>query len=304
MYKIDALSARCTLFPPPSRPSSSSSLRLVQWNINALSYLASPGEAVLSVLRELDADVIMLQEFSEAPPARGGGDPERDATPAQRALLHAVRAAGYVHTVLSQVAWPTLLASRLPLAGSPPSSVALSANRAAARMEVRCASGACCTLYATHLDFQSAPARRAEAGALLGDARAAGAQATIIAADFNQPRAADSTREEWDWIMQWREAHGSPASDGVDELLQRTGFTCCLDEEGIRTNWQPGVPPPPTHWTGTAIDRAYSRGSVRCVAVWLHSSAASDHHPVVTDWLVWDTAGAAGGERKEGAISI
>ena len=53
---------------------------------------------------------------------------------------------------------------------------------------------------------------------------------------------------------------------------------------GPDRNWE-GPHPPPTHWTSTNIDHAWSKG-LEVVGVYVVPSPFSDHLPVVTDWVV------------------
>ena len=303
----DGVAGRPVTGLPPPRPEHAA-LRLAQYNVQALAFARSSAGAasataagICDLLLGTQSDVVILQEFTEAAQQAWPLDPQRE--PLAHGLAQRLAAAGFAHQhlALDQI-YPTFMASRLPLA-SPPlpaaSQHALSSSCTALRLRVCAAGGRAVEVLGCHLDFQMARKRLVEIKALLAcaqDAAAAAAAAgappaaLLLAADFNQPRACDYTAEEWGWIMAWRAEHGEGASDGVDELLQGAGLACAYDAEGAGRNWPAGAPPPPTHWSGMSIDRAYSKG-LACCGVYIHPSALSDHHPVVTDWR-W----AQGGE--------
>jgi endonuclease/exonuclease/phosphatase family metal-dependent hydrolase len=228
-----------------------------------------------------------------------------------------------VHQLLAlDQAYPTFVASRLPLAPLPPPAASqhkLGGLCTAVRLRVRTAEGRAVEVLGCHLDYLSAEVRLAQARGLLEcvqgataavGAAAAAVSATLLAADFNQPRQADCTAEEWGWIMAWREAQGEGASDGVHELLHGAGFACAHDAEGADRNWPAGAPPPPTHWTGTTIDRAYSSSpaaggvGLACVGLYVHPSGLSDHHAVVSDWRWAEKEGVEGGGSGGGAAAV
>lgn len=164
-------------------------------------------------------------------------------------------------------------------------------SRGAAFLRVRARSGREVAVYGTHLDHLWHESRLAEAGALLEhiDAHARGG-AVVVAADWNQQRPGDYLAEEWTLIVANKAARHEPPVDGVDELLRRRGFRCCIDDtDGAvrQQNWPRGAPPPPTHWTSTVVDYAYcTGGGVRAAAVYVVPSTVSDHLPVVIDWAL------------------
>lgn len=300
----DGVAGRPVTGLPPPRPERAA-LRLAQYNVQALAYFRSSAGAasataagICDLLLGTQSDVVILQEFTEAEQQAWPLDPERE--PLAHGLAQRLAAAGFAHQhlALGQI-YPTFVASRLPLAPAPlpaASQHALSSSCTALRLRVCTAGGRAVEVLACHLDFQIARKRLEEARALLACALPVDAQAAppavLLAADFNQPRACDYTAEEWGWIMAWRAEHGEGASDGVDELLQGAGFACAYDAEGAGRNWPAGAPPPPTHWSGMSIDRAYSKG-LACCGVYIHPSALSDHHPVITDWR-WAEGGGEG----------
>ena len=109
--------ATSTLMAPPPKPRDASSVRFVTWNVNILCgpdwKTVVQAEEVAAVLRELDADVIVLQEVPiEAL------DEKWDAVLKQpmarvRALDALLQGMGYTTQLRSSADNPTLLATRL-----------------------------------------------------------------------------------------------------------------------------------------------------------------------------------------------
>jgi endonuclease/exonuclease/phosphatase family metal-dependent hydrolase len=311
LYAADAAASRPVSRLPPARPAPAA-LRLTQYNVQALSYnrscAATPAATAAGIgdlLLGTGSDVLVLQEFVLSP--QGAWPLDKADEPLAHGLAQRLAAGGFVHQLLAlDQAYPTFVASRLPLAPLPPPAASqhkLGGLCTAVRLRVRTAGGRAVEVLGCHLDYLSAEVRLVQARGLLECMQSVDASATLLAADFNQPRQADYTAEEWGWIMAWREAQGEGASDGVHELLHGAGFACAHDAEGVDRNWPAGAPPPPTHWTGTTIDRAYcssSSGGLACVGLYVHPSGLSDHHAVVSDWC-W--AEKEGGEGEEGGGS-
>jgi endonuclease/exonuclease/phosphatase family metal-dependent hydrolase len=146
------------------------------------------------------------------------------------------------------------------------------------------------TIVGTHLNHvDPGGIRKAEIEALLADAELnlSGALQkgvpTIIAADFNMQREADHLPDEWRQIVESQKDRGSVTVDGVADRLAESGFACVFDHPDADRNWPHGAPPPPTHWTSTCVDQAWSRG-LQLLGVYVVQSDTSDHLPVVTDW--------------------
>eukprot|EP00443_Scrippsiella_acuminata_P120438 CAMPEP_0115602708 /NCGR_PEP_ID=MMETSP0272-20121206/16051_1 /TAXON_ID=71861 /ORGANISM="Scrippsiella trochoidea, Strain CCMP3099" /LENGTH=396 /DNA_ID=CAMNT_0003038207 /DNA_START=44 /DNA_END=1231 /DNA_ORIENTATION=+ len=117
--------------------------------------------------------------------------------------------------------------------------------------------------------------------------------ATVILADFNQPRSRDHDNEE-DWhVVVTGLAHpyvAQPGDDGVADFMEAQGFSCSYDISGAKNNFGERRAPPFTHWTGTTIDFAYvhglSQAGVEVAGVYVKYTGLSDHLPVVTDLRV------------------
>jgi len=118
--------------------------------------------------------------------------------------------------------------------------------------------------------------------------------ATLVLADFNQPRRRDHDCEE-DWnVVVTGLAHpwvAQPGDDGVADYMEAQGFRCSYDADGAKRNFGRGRRAPPfTHWTGTSIDFAYVHGlaqaGVEVDGVYVKYTGLSDHLPVVTDLRV------------------
>lgn len=128
----------------------------------------------------------------------------------------------------------------------------------------------------------------------------------ILAGDFNQQRPNDYRPDEWTKIASSKELRDEASvCDGVDELLHQHGFACVYDDDDHKNNnnndkhkqrtitttnnmnWS-GPLPPATHWSGTVVDYAYSRGgpNFRNVGTYVSPSALSDHRLVITDWTM------------------
>lgn len=295
LYGNDVMSGGLVSGPPPGRHDSTS-LRLVQWNLNSLMYglSMSLGPAVASqrvatLLLDLDPDVIVLQEFGSTRWSRRKSSIQ--SYPGLALLEEALKTAGFELSV-SPNAFPTLAASRLP-ASSPSTGRMLSRDRGVIRVVVRSRDGDV-SINGTHLDAYDATSRIAEAATLLGDADAEPALPAMFCADMNQLRERDYTPEEWGWISEGRAKLDSPPSDGVSEMWEKAGFRCCFDESNAARNWPKDNPPPPSHWTGTNIDHTYGRG-IECIGVFVIPSLLSDHLPVLSDWIIRTHGGAKPG---------
>jgi len=128
---------------------------------------------------------------------------------------------------------------------------------------------------------------------ILGDPEDDAYCPVLIAGDFNQQRQQDYSDDVWESITASMQNRGQPEDDGVSQLLQASGFTCCFDYPSARTNWPTSQNPPPTHWTSTIVDYTYGRG-VEAQAVYVGHSSLSDHQPVVTDWITAEPMGSRG----------
>lgn len=288
-YVKDIKSGELVSNPPPARHSSTS-LRLIQWNINSLMYghsltigPAVASQKVSKLLLDLEPDVITLQEFGSIRMMRRSSI---ESYPGLLLLVEILETSGF-ELFFSPNAFPTLVAARFP-ANVPSTGRMLSSDRGVVRVVVRTHDGNTVAINGTHLDAYDDTSRFSEAAILLADADAEPTLPTIFSADMNQPRERDYAPEEWDWISKSRSQQNSPQSDGVSEMWEEAGFRCCFDDPKADRNWPADCLPPPTHWTGTNIDHTYGRG-LKCVGVYVIPSLLSDHLPVLSDWVI--TAG-------------
>jgi len=287
-----------SVIPPPKAASGSESclLRTCQWNIH---YLYAPwlretaeeismlshAENVANAILGVNADVIVLNEFDYS-----GRSPE--ATGLERLCVR-LENAGYAIYDLCECSFPTAIASRLPVISS--AAFPLDTTRAAVQVTVNAGSSNTnvpITIFGTHLedsDRGNGKYRLDEAKELLANVESTtdSNDPVLIVGDLNQQRSVDYTTEEWKVICDNKSQRSSLQSDGVSTLLTSAGFTCCYDQVNANTacNWRPGVSPPPTHWSSTVIDYAYSR-KVKLVGIHILPYNLSDHRMVVSDWLV------------------
>ena len=108
---------------------------------------------------------------------------------------------------------------------------------------------------------------------------------TIVLADFNQPLEAHYDAEEWRVIAAGLSSPyvNQPLADGVQPLLQGSGFRCAY-AEAATDNFGGRPAPPYTHWTGTTVDFAYVHGDEAAVhGAYVRPTPLSDHLPVVVD---------------------
>ena len=238
-YIADVRRLRRLAIPPPSKPAAT--LRLATWNLNVL--MGPDGRSVVapddvaSVIRSIDADVLVLQEVPLREAEMESWSSAYHAPMERVARLDALlRDLGYSVIIRSPCSNPSLLASRLPvrrteqlrLDDAPVATVngdgtVWRESRGAAYAEVELCGDGAVGVYATHLHHKDselrgaanvvdgmtlaeaggtlvAGVRRREAEALLrhSESRAGPAvAATFVLADFNQPLAAHYTEAEW-----------------------------------------------------------------------------------------------------------
>ena len=119
---------------------------------------------------------------------------------------------------------------------------------------------------------------------------------TLIGGDFNQPAARDYPHAEWAAMAADMQGAGLPLSDGVAELLVRSGLKHSFDEAAPHAK-----PPGTSAWSGGLVDfvwhlpaaaeAAAASGHLRCVGSWLAYTDASDHLPLVADYAWHEGAG-------------
>eukprot|EP00937_MAST-01D_sp_MAST-1D-sp2_P007460 g7460.t1 len=260
----------------PRRPHARSALRVVTFNVHFLSagysgvVLRDSEDDVLGVIRELDADVLLLQEV-----------PASRVRPLARRLA---RELGYAHSVAAGSAdvhvldkaiarhggerLHAQLFSRWPLRGS--AAVPMGSSGHAAYAEVllprgpAAAEGAArgaaegpavpVAVYSTHLSVRCPPeARRDEMRALLRHAAVRAAArptvaATIIGGDLNQPSREDYPADEWRAMADDMARAGLPLDDGVRAALRADGFAPSFDV--CRTSRVPAT----SAWNGALLD--------------------------------------------------
>lgn len=269
-------------------------LRVLQWNINCLNGPGTGFPTATDVLGEVmshSPDVIILNEFGSGryrgPEQRGRHHQAKASESAINKLATLLLRAGFaIHH--STVLFPTVIATRHRVVES--EAFELSASRGAIRVGLVVTRGDTSkeiTIFGTHLDHMHADVRRTEMEVLL-KAVGRSSQAILIAGDFNEQRAADYVPADWAQICSGKAKRGENRirEGDVAGLLTAERFVCCYDDLDGPRNWPTGDPPPPTHWSSTVIDFAYTRGAVRGVGVYVSASNLSDHRPVITDWVL------------------
>lgn len=293
-------------------PRKNNALRTCQWNVHMFHEYLSDGShnydqaalatAIVDTILELDADIIVLNEFGMS---RGSKkEPGRDCA---RALLEA---AGYSVFVADCIC-PTAIASRLAVLEDDKFQLDIMRDAVAIQvrlkfndddLEGKCKELAKCEdlqqqgsdeehlfwVYGTHLedcDDQVGNYRLGEIKTLI---ERIGFQTNriMIVGDFNQQRKQDYTRDEWQMIVDNKQRRKSPQEDGVAYLLSAFGYSCIWDRPFAKqTNWRALDPPPATHWSGTIVDHTFFKDDRLFLnGVYVSPSNLSDHRLVVCDW--------------------
>jgi len=154
--------------------------------------------------------------------------------------------------------------------------------------------------YSVHLSVRCKPAKRQrEIASVLAHAkhmikRQTGQLAhgksplVLIAGDMNQPNANDYPAAEWQVIKDDMAEAGLSPTDGVMPMLRSAGFTPSFE---IALNRRPL--PASTAWNGAVVDYCYvrraqpaSKTNFEVEASYAYYTTASDHLPIVTDFVV------------------
>eukprot|EP00037_Helgoeca_nana_P017691 m.167468 g.167468 ORF g.167468 m.167468 type:complete len:400 (-) comp24102_c0_seq9:349-1548(-) len=298
-----ALPARPAPAPALSLPVKSGGgvgIRVLQWNINCMNGAGDKHPDVTDVFTEVmrhKADVIVLNEFGSGV-YTGVGKVRGRADESSINKLAALLLRGGYALYATSVIFPTVVAVAMTDRVLEHEAISISRNRGAIRVKVNVVRGGqsrTFTVYGTHLDHMHGDTRRAEIEALLADvarhtkSSGPGVPPTVlIAGDFNEQRQVDYDPQDWADICSGKLRRGENRSKvgQVAQSLTAAGFRCCFDDADGPKNWDPRGPPPPTHWSSTVIDFAYTRGGFCDAGVYVSDSNLSDHRPVVTDWMV------------------
>eukprot|EP00747_Dinoflagellata_sp_TGD_P170786 gnl/TRDRNA2_/TRDRNA2_203232_c0_seq1.p1 gnl/TRDRNA2_/TRDRNA2_203232_c0~~gnl/TRDRNA2_/TRDRNA2_203232_c0_seq1.p1 ORF type:complete len:338 (-),score=50.80 gnl/TRDRNA2_/TRDRNA2_203232_c0_seq1:190-1155(-) len=287
----DVTGSKLTSGPPPVRKADGTGtalpvLRLLQWNLhNFKDVWSEPQDATdfAELVLGADPDVLILQECGLR-----HDDLYNDSEPAHM-FAKQLNRAGYSLTPHG-VDMPIVLASRLPVSRRetvPLDSSNFGAGKYCAAFAcIRIPSGTDVCIYGTHLNYRNAePPRSQQIDALLLHCQQFPSDtAVLVVADFNQQRKRDYAPDEWAMISECMCNRGEPEDDHVCSKLEQAGFKCCLDSTSARRNWPLSAYPPPTHWTGTIVDYAFSR-CLEADGMYVIQTHFSDHFPLVTDWF-------------------
>ena len=340
MYQKDNHRAQYEGVHVPPRSSSHgqrvpSALRTCQWNVHFFfndngnsRYKDGPelATAVVETLLEVDADVLVLNEFGMA----AGHQDEAG----RQCAINLLEKHGYTIQVADGCYCPTAIAikkSVLPIEGY--HKFQLDLMRAAVGVQVKInpnnhnnsvisideSTGSIrytttnqdkdshkVWIYGTHLedsDDGGGHYRQEEIKCLLETIGVETPNVMIIG-DFNQQRRQDYTHEEWELLAENKERRQSPLDDGVAYLLRAFGYSSIWDvdyhknttSKPPRTNWNPEHPPPSTHWTGTIVDYTYIKDErLELAGVYVSPSDLSDHRLIVCDWDLKQPKNAHGG---------
>eukprot|EP00040_Diaphanoeca_grandis_P016646 m.86188 g.86188 ORF g.86188 m.86188 type:complete len:329 (+) comp25940_c1_seq1:245-1231(+) len=303
---VDDLKKNNMVAEVPPKPCHPDMVRILQYNINTLrgpANMAPSVEEVAAIILKHDPDVIALQECSSVCATSSSDTPigklslsQLSMDPRTDALLRMLHEKGITTWIDSGVAFPTVIGTRLKhqmLDQTTISPYDSYDQRGAAAIRVETASGKLLLFYGAHLNHLDRPVgrRKAESQQILEHIHnQQHVGAVVVAADFNEQRPQHYADEERDLINASKKRRNSTTlEDLVGKTFENEGFVCSFDATGAKHNWQQpeGVSRPPmTHWTGTAIDYSYGKG-ITCDGVYVdHSSHASDHTPVITDWLL------------------
>mmetsp|Transcript_36753 Transcript_36753/g.48677 ORF Transcript_36753/g.48677 Transcript_36753/m.48677 type:complete len:324 (+) Transcript_36753:104-1075(+) len=296
-YLSDGFNASKNGWSLPKRKRSS--VRTCQWNIHYLQPNLMSGRRsatrqahyISAEVLNTDADIIILNEV--------GIMGHRDNCFELDILCNRLEEKGYTIQIAGG-SYPTAVASRLPIKRK--SWFQLDYLRSSVYMEVEVGSinktsadddgqdEKTVKIFGTHLDHISGTSRLQECKKLLAEFQSLGCDNNdriMIIGDLNQQRSCDYLEKEWEAICENMDHRNAPHDDGVSTELQNAGFKCCYDQiNEISCNWNPGDPPPATHWSSTVVDYAYSRGNINCESVYISPSNLSDHRMIVVDWKI------------------
>lgn len=142
------------------------------------------------------------------------------------------------------------------------------------------------SVYGTHLDVfdETGDIRSGQIDELLNTIRENDKNENIlIAADFNEARKQDYNEETWNLIVKDRASLKWPTSTKVSKALKANNFTDCFERGRF-------VGPQFTVWTGTAVDFIYLNKSWKLplAGCYTYFDASSDHIPVIMDIKIAD----------------
>jgi len=281
-----------------------------------------PPAEFAEAIRSLQPDVIVLQEVVSD--SDDYDDPGFEEACSRVQQLEAMLEADGFTICKSSCGNPVLLATRLPiteaesfnldddhqwshLVGTTPgklkrvNGVKLKVNESRAALYVKLDLGADKQfgIYATHLhhrNYTQTPdgARAAEMRTLLKHQSSRDGVAALVVGDLNQPRSRDYSSEEWQMVAGSSVDGGGCAQrnitedDGVDDLLQRSGFCASWDLPAAR-NFPGTGAPPMTHWSGVTVDYIYLQTRMTALSLagaYVVFSPLSDHLPILADVTV------------------
>jgi endonuclease/exonuclease/phosphatase family metal-dependent hydrolase len=252
-----------------AQPGSSRRLRVVTYNVHKCSGMdrrCSPGR-IADVLREIDADVIALQEVM----MRGGSAPEHDQARfiADALGFHLQRGANRVHRGAD---YGNVVLSRFPLRGGRNHDISVAGHerRGCMRADVELAPGRVLHVFNLHLGV-SATERRKQGRALVEDG-------IIETDDLAGPRVVVGDFNDW-------------RAELTPRLLAARLNSIDIRNNLRRSRTYPGLLPL------THLDHIYFDDGLELENVVLHRTrrtlVASDHLPLAADFRVGGAAGDA-----------
>lgn len=243
-------------------------------------------DTVLEILKELNPDVVLLQEV----------------IPTDE-ILTAFKAMGFAHTILAGSSDAHVLPATQPSFPNQRLHVSVLCREPAvvdSQERISMGSGAAAFtsfhiagasqqplrigVVSLHLSVRCPPeARKAEAEAVLDFLRKEGTtfDLTVVAGDFNQPSELDYPSEDWAILAQDLTKAQLPLTDGVVVMMRNAGFTPSLGRDLLHGF---GFPVRSTAWNGAVVDYIFFQGNAEVAFSSPYFTLASDHLPLVADF--------------------
>lgn len=287
----------------PIREKNDGLFRIATYNINSFSGATGKlkGDvqfpAIVEVIKNIDADVLILQEAEGVAEALKHFDPNKY-------RFGVIKGLGYEYSEsIKTGTWPgffgNFIFSKYPFVANSalkkfdmqyirPGQTEPGENRAYINVIIQFQNNKTISIYGTHLDVEdeSGVVRKKQIDELVAVAHKDKYDNVLIAADFNEVRRQDYSDKIWDLMVKDRQSqvsenwpNGWPTPTSVADTLKANNFVDCF-------SYGKFVAPKFTVWSGTVVDFIYLRSNGWNLPVkgsYTYFSSASDHLPVIMD---------------------